>query len=367
VSRLGGDLEREVRRVLVDLADEGRPVPLGRRALDRVRRRRERRTRALTAAAAVALVALAVPRLLGADGGPPEPTPDLTGRTVLAAYATADDRRVLNPVTGGYRRTDLAVESVAPDLRYAAGTRLAGYPASFPAEEPRLGVLDVRTGTLDWYRMADQVAAPVWSPDGRHVVARLGEPGSRRAVMVTPAEAAESVVDLEVSADRLVLSLCWADVNKLLAVTVPQPGSRSAATELVVLDREGRRERTVPVSADWTVTCAGRDGRVLLSRLAEQRGAAVVPPEVAVVDLTTGRVSAPVRLPWAGTIQPTVWRTDRSFLAVSQDRVLTVDLTTATVTEAPQAPDATKYSAYAIFVPADGLARYAAEVFDVTF
>jgi hypothetical protein len=366
------DLEHEVRRALRDIADEARPVPLGRRALARVRRRRERRTRALTALAAAVLAAVVVPRLLGGDEGPADRAPDLAGRNVTAAYYTANDVRVLNPVTGEYRPTDLAVETVTADLRFAAGTRLAGYPATFPATEPRIGVLDTRTGALEWYPMSDPVDDTRWSPDGRHVVARLGEPGSYRAVLLTPAEAKEHMVNLEVPADRLVVSLCWADTDRLLAVTAPRAGARETGTQdLMVFDREGWRLRTVTIPDTWNVDCAGRQGRVLVTRLAEQRPtASVVPPEVAVVDLNAGTVTAPVRLPWAGSIQPMAWRTDRSFLASSQDHLLAVDLDLGTATEIARKPAVTATSyplAYSVLVPADGLDRYAREIYPATF
>jgi hypothetical protein len=365
------DFEHEVRRALRDLADEGRPVALGRRALDRVRRRRERRARAVSAAAAVALVAVAVPRLLGADQRPADPPPDLTGRTVIAAYSTATDARVLDRDTGRYRRTELEVESVAPDLGRAVGTREAGYPTTYPAEEPRLGVLDIGTGRTEWFPMSDPVADPQWSPDGRQVVARLGEPDDPWAVVLTPTESQQWTFKLAVPADQLLVSLCWSGVGRLLAVTVPEPGARSTGVRLTVLDYQGYVVRSMTVPADWTVTCAGRDGRVLASRLAGGKAGSVVPPEVAVVDLDAGRLGPPVRLPWAGSLVPKVWRTDRSFLAVSLHRLLEVDLDAGTVTQVRRAPRGVPGDVlgggYAVFLSADGLERYAGDVADVSF
>jgi hypothetical protein len=361
-------LEDEVRRTLAAIADEGKPVPLGRRALARVRRRRERRTRALSAVAALVLAAVAVPRLLGADGAPTDPAPDLTGRNVVGSYSSTGEYRVLNPATGEYRRSELSIEAVTEDLRYAVGTTPAGYPATYPVKDPRIGVLATRTGEVEWFDVSDQVADPVWSPDGRYVVARLGEPGSALAVVLEPAGRELRTVELEVPATRLVVSLCWSDVDRLLAVTTPQPGEPAGAQELMVFDPEGWALRTVTIPDTWTVTCKGRHGRVLLSRLAEQRPtASVVPPEVAVVDLNTGGLGAPVRLPWAGAIEPVAWRTDRSFLAVSQDRLLAVDLDAASIVEAHDPSPAGQGPAYSVFVPAEGLRRYANEIYAFTF
>jgi hypothetical protein len=368
VSERTSRLEQEVRRTLSAVADEGRHVPLGRRALAGVRRRRKRRTRALTGVAALALAAAALPRLLGADGSPTDPAPDVTGRNVVASYSSPTEYRVLNPATGEYRRSDVSVEAVTEDLRYAVGTTPAGYPSTYPVEDPRLGVLATRTGELEWFDMPDQVAEPAWSPDARYVVARLGEPGSARAVVLEPAERKLRTVDLEVPVTRLVVSLCWSDVDRLLAVTTPRPGEPAGTQELMVFDPDGWALRTMSIPDTWTVTCKGRHGRVLLTRLAEQRPtASVVPPEVAVADLNTGGLGAPVPLPWAGAIQPVAWRSDRSFLAVSQEHILVVDLDAATITETHDPSPADHGPAYSLFVPAEGLRRYADDIYDFTF
>ncbi|HEU5108063.1 MAG TPA: hypothetical protein VFT95_05850, partial [Micromonosporaceae bacterium] len=264
-------LEDEVRHTLAAIADEARPVPLGRRALSRVRRRRALRARALTAVAALVLAAVAVPRLLGADRGPAGPAPDLTGRNVVASYGVAGEYRVLNPATGQYRRTDLSVEAVSPDLRRAVGTRPAGYAPSFPAEGPRLGVLDTRTGELEWFDVSDEVADPRWSPDGRFVVARLGEVGSRRAVVLDPARRELRTIDLDVAQTRMVVAVCWSDAEHLLAVTTPQPGSPAGTQELSVFDQAGWKLSTMALPDTWTVACNGRNGRVLATRLADQQ------------------------------------------------------------------------------------------------
>jgi RNA polymerase sigma-70 factor (sigma-E family) len=94
-------------------------------------------------------------------------------------------------------------------------------------------------------------------------------------------------------------------------------------------------------------------------------GAAVVPPEATVVDLLSGRIDPPVRLAWAGTIQPVSWRSERSFLATSQQRLLAVDLDLGMASELPATT--TAKPDHAVFVAADGLRGFAEEVAQTAF
>lgn len=333
-------VEVQVRRALQELADEGRPVPLGRRALAHVRRRRQHRAMALAAITAVVVATMAAPRLLGGDGRPEQPVPDLTGRNLVAAYFTTTEVRVLSPATGQYRTTELSVETVSADMHFAAGIRPSGFAQTYPAEDPRLGVLDTRTGDLEWLGLPHPIKEPAWSPGGGYVIARVADNESARAVLIEPAQDKATVIPLRLPADRFLVRLCWSDAEQLLAVTLPLAGvSGSVTQDLVVLDRSGALVRTVSIPLSWSVHCAGRQGQVLATRLARSGSAAtVVPPEAVIIDLTTGTVGTPVRLPWAGAIEPLAWRSDHSFVAAGLREVLIVDLGLGTVVKARDVP-----------------------------
>lgn len=332
-------IELEIRHALNDLADEGLPVPLGRRALAGVRRRRRQRAATLTTAAALVLATVVTPHLLRVDRPDIPPSTDLTDRNLVAAYLTSTDVRVLNPATGRYRATDLLVETVSADLRTAAGSKLSSYLERFPPTDPHLGLLDTRTGKQRWLALPAPVRHPVWSPDGRYIVAPLDEDEPTRAVLVEPGVDRTGTIPLPVPDGHLLVKLCWSDARQLLAVTAARPGTAgSPEQELVVMDRSGLLVRTVPVPSSWTVLCAGRGGRVLATRLVpNQQNLAVVPPEVTVIDLRSGVVGSPVRLPWAGVIEPLAWRSNHSFVATSAYQLLVVDLELGRVRQFPDA------------------------------
>ena len=213
------DVDEAVRAAVRDLADEGRPVDLGDRALAGVRRK-TRRSRALTAVgvAAVAAGVLAWPQWVTRDGRPavtppgpsvvetpPTPAPatpsappsalalepwptfaglptvpaappeTAAGRLVVAAYTTypaptgpaivpaSVGTYLLDPTTGRYRLSNVDnALAFSPDLRYALVTRQ--HEISEPGSGATLGIAEYGIYDTVAGRIRGQLNVEAWVP-----------------------------------------------------------------------------------------------------------------------------------------------------------------------------------------------------------
>jgi hypothetical protein len=295
---------------------------------------------------------------------------DLTGRSVIPSYTDRSGVHLLVPQTGRYRTTKLEVESVSPDLRYGIGIGEHAAP-TYPVAPDRLGIVNGQSEDIQWIPMPFAVKKPVWAPDGSLIVAMAvdRDRGVDRAVLADPQTGAVRVINLTLSVSDTLTQLTWINPDLLLAVVVSQDmGTGTTVQRLVTLDVTGAYVRSVKISADWDVSGAVRNGRVPMTRLSERNlNTFVIPPEVALVDLTSGEIGTPVRMPWTGGIDVVAWRGDHTFLAepLSQDGrptyLLLLDLSTVSAVPMPfPIPDSSLSTV--VMAPAEGLPAAVAKV-----
>jgi hypothetical protein len=319
-------MDDALRRALREIADDGRPVDLGRAALAGARRRRRTRLGvagvAVAAAAAISLpVVLAGPSGTGAHRAA-SPAPASAGQSVVTVHYPDRINRpplVLNPDSGEYspaaallgRHLGELPQSVAvsPDLRQVAGTR----------NTFRLGIASTSGDGAQVVRLPGYGTDPVWSPDSRRIVLG-GEPPGRDfryldRVVVVEADTGEArAVALAFSAARSGLrdAVSWLDPDHLVVATVdltdryPVPGRSAPGPErtplitgLSVFHLDGSLVRHVPIDQSalatteephaglmWAPYSEVRHGRVLLGRQPEAGTL-----ELAVLDLGTGELA----------------------------------------------------------------------------
>jgi len=350
-------LETAVREALEEYADHVKPAALGQRALAGARRRAQRRANA-AAASLVVIVLLAVATVSGGPGRQLS-APSAPAGSVIAAYYTPTDVQVLVPTTGRYRGTDLAITAVSPDLRYAAATA-DRYHAGPPPDQPRLAVLDTHTGAVRWFDLPERVEQPTWSPDGTLIAARVATPPGRSAVIVNRVTGHTALVPLDLPTNHVVTRLAWSGPDRLYTVSAPGPdtgdpgaGDPGAGDRdkqfFTVLDGTGAVVRRVTVAATWRIGKLTNGPRILLTRLSSRpAGRAVVPPEVAVVNLDDGTVGPTVELDWPGAIESLAPRGDGSFVALGykeRERLIVVNPDDASVDLVRDGlyPEGTKY------------------------
>ncbi|MBV1848971.1 hypothetical protein [Catellatospora tritici] len=244
------DLDDELRRGFRELAEHGRPVDLGTRAVAAVRRRRLLRA---VGAGAVVLAVLAVltPLYLLRGARQPQPpaevaasvtvspTPDApptptarSPRSVIGAYADSGGTWwLLDPNRGRYEQLDrgFSVLAVSPRLDRAV-----------VRQGSRLGIRQTATGRLDFVNLGvARAGQPVWSPDGERVA--LPVPDQRglftAALVLDPDRLAVTRIDLSMSPGRLAFNLSWLGDALLAATTdarwLGSDGSLSGASDVV--------------------------------------------------------------------------------------------------------------------------------------
>ena len=157
------DLDRELRAVLLEIADVAPPVGVAAAA---IRTGRRRRLGAISAAAAgvavVATLALTVPSLLR----PPTPAASYTPSHVVLAYGFhdqstwwADSWSVLDPQSGTYERLSYHTVVPSPDGKWLLVAEGYGFD--------RFGILDRATDEVSWLPGVRTGAANArWAPDG---------------------------------------------------------------------------------------------------------------------------------------------------------------------------------------------------------
>lgn len=283
------DVEETVRTALRGLADEGRPVFLGDRALARLRRRR-RRTGAvvgLTIATVVAALIIwphwfvrgGVPeRPVGSPGpsGAAQPWPRFVGlgvnpapagtpgadRLVVTAYHLAPEGQayVLDPTGGRYRPSGLQrVLAVSPDLRFALMSReqlVVDEPGSSQLSESEYAIYDATSGRvlggLDLAgsvhrEQGDSVSAASWSPDGDTLVVsvRRGIPQrgwlATRLLVVDVQTGRIRSVEIKPTAGLEPIDLVgWTQDSRAVVLTADRSGSDEAPRGHIVYDLSGR-------------------------------------------------------------------------------------------------------------------------------
>jgi hypothetical protein len=322
----------ELRRVLRELAEEGRPVNLGRAALAGARRRR-RAHLGVAAVAVTAAAALAVPVALAeppSGSSLPVAAPGGGGGSVVTSYQPADveaSTMVLNPETGEYRPADdlLGVAlgerpryvTVSPDLRHVAATQNAfRLRVASTVNDDEARVIELPAHGRD----------PVWSPDSARIVLGGSPPADDwryldRVVVAEVGTGGAVEVTLDFPAGRAGYrtsgqEVGWLDAGHLVVATVdltrrylvppetlPVMERVPLITGLSIFDLDGtlvseveidQRELTSSSQPHagmmWAPHLDVRDGRVLLTR--QIRPGTL---ELAVLDLTTGRlVTGPV-------------------------------------------------------------------------
>jgi hypothetical protein len=334
-------MDEELRRGLRELAEEGRPVNLGRAAL-RGARRRQRTHLAMAGVAVAAAAAISLPVVLAGPLGTDEhrvasPAPTGAGQSVVTVHYPDDVNApplVLNPDTGNYHPVDEVLETVgeharwvavSPDLKYVAGT-----PNAF-----RLRIASTTgEGAPTVVHLPGVGRGPVWSPDSRRIALSSGMPRAyidSVAVVEAQTGAATRVRLVNPTANTgLRGPVEWLDPDHLVVTTVNltdrYPVTHEAAraserrpviTGMAVFDLDGALVRHVPIdqsaltSSDqphsglmWAPQSEVRDGRVLLGRLPEPGTF-----ELAVLDLTTGSM---VRGPVTATLEPVTLPADVS-------------------------------------------------------
>jgi hypothetical protein len=342
----------ELRRTLRELAEEGRPVNLGRAALAGARRRRRTHLGVATVAAAAA-AAIAVPVALAepwTGPGLPVAVPGGGEGSVVTSYQPDDanaSTMVLNPETGEYRPADdlLGVAlgerpryvTVSPDLRHVAATQNAfRVRVASTVNDDEARVIELPAPGRD----------PVWSPDSARIVLGGSPPADDwrylDRVVVVEVDTGEAVgVTLDFPAGRAGYrtsgpEVGWLDAGLLVVATVdltrryrvppetiPVMERVPLITGLSVFDLDGtlvseveidQRELTSSSQPHagmmWAPHGDIRDGRVLLTRQIRPDTL-----ELAVLDLTTGRlVTGPVAATLPAVELPPELRRDGQWL-----------------------------------------------------
>jgi hypothetical protein len=335
------DMTEAVREAVRDLADEGRAVDLGEKAVTAVRRRTGRTRVVGTAMVALAVAAVLVwpewiartdspagsaptavpapsmsaplwPEFTGLHAVPAAPAGAASDRLVMAAYTTHPETSpvdpatvatfLLNPTSGRYERADVDVaHAFSPDLRFALVARHHQVPnpdgANF-GDITEFGVYDTVVGRIVGRFDLDRWAAPpserfvwngFWSPDGRSIVLeiRLGIHGrgwlADRAVFVDVLTGALTGVDLAPAQGfEPQEMLGWTADSKRIALTADQVGTDQAPSAHTVYDQTGRPVSVHPWPQQSNPRRAVNADQLLLMPMD--------PGEAVVMDLSTGDI-----------------------------------------------------------------------------
>jgi serine/threonine-protein kinase len=221
----------------------------------------------------------------------------------------------------------LADLAVAPSGRNVAGVER--YRA-----KAELWVVDLARGVRTRVASAVRLAAPVWSPDGRHIAVAASDGGAFRVVTV-PADASRAP-DVVFSGSSSAFPSSWMPDGSAIVLTRVDPRH---GLDLVLVQVAARGEAALPAQAARAPAQTSRDerrtaGRELVVTAADEANGVISPDGrwVAYETDDTGRWGIAVRPVAPGVPTVTIaasgraptWRDDRTILYADADRVLRV-------------------------------------------
>ncbi len=247
---------------------------------------------------------------------------------MVSSFRGVDDpgTYLLDPATGGYRKTSYSWAVASPDGRQAAVLPGIGPDGRLTAS--RIGVLDLRTEAVRWTATPVPIWAPTWSPDGKTLLAAAA-----------PSEGFGSgpntgFLRLDVSSGRVTDTpvadephptgpFLWGP-DEATVITSTDLGATDALAGRpggpVVYDLAGRQLRHLDVPGNvLTLAPWSPSGRLLVLDGAATDGR----PQQLIIDATTARVVARI-----GTPHPALgWRDDTHLLVRTDDgAVQSVDI-----------------------------------------
>ncbi|MEV4513186.1 hypothetical protein AB0K00_29955 [Dactylosporangium sp. NPDC049525] len=338
-------LDRIVRDVLADLADESRPAELLDGTAGHVRRILRRRAAATAGAAVLVVLAVLVAPLLAgvrADrNGPARPSPtagrvspsgaalpvpaltitpvpprvDLPDGFTVTAMGTASGGASLwiyNRDAGALVATPYAFASLAP-----TGTR-AIVQARASGPEPLL--VDLHDLTAQPRPKLDNVSAQMWSQDGRTLLDGSAAPGWLHMIDADTGERRDVLFKApQVGCDRTVgCAPVWYPGDAAASVAVFDPSTGEQTGIQVISAENGATIKSLPVKGYLAGACSwSTDGRYVATEMRPETG----DPWLEITEAATGRRAA--RLPAMAHANPDTlcWSSPTRLLVPDGDHV----------------------------------------------